>query len=208
MNASNGHHIIISIFLGMMLQSTLAFARYTRQIQSLQVITTLATSSSLICHKRHRISISRIRSLSSISSTKVPVEVSPSDHGTLPMKDFATSALDSRITEALRSPHLNITVPTPIQAYSLPLLFERYDVMASSATGSGKTLMFGLPLLNNLLTNGRSISMNKSGMGTPTALIISPTRELAVQTANVLNSFVSSDKCISISLGKNDIALC
>ena len=195
----------------MMLQSTLAFARYTRQIQSLQVITTLATSSSLICHRRHRIFTSRL-SLSSISSTKVPVEVSPSDHGTLPMKDFANSKLDSRITEALRSPHLNITVPTPIQAYSLPLLFERYDVMASSATGSGKTLMFGLPLLNNLLTNGRSVSMNKSNTGTPTALIISPTRELAVQTANVLNSFVSSDNYISISLGKNDIryssALC
>ncbi len=133
---------------------------------------------------------------------KVPVEVSPSDHSTHPMKDFASSILDSRITEALQSSGMNITVPTPIQAYSLPLLFESYDVMASSATGSGKTLMFGLPLLNKLLTIGKSFP-NKS-IGSPTALIISPTRELAVQTANVLNSFVKSGGGVSISLGKND----
>ena len=190
--------IIISIFLGMMIQSTLAFARYTRQLQPLQFITSFATSSSLICHQRH--GISRL-CRSSLSSMKVPVEISPSDHGTHPMKDFASSILDSRITDTLQSSDMNITAPTPIQAYSLPLLFERFDVMASSATGSGKTLMFGLPLLNKLMTIGKSIP-NKS-MGSPNALIISPTRELAVQTANVLNSFVKSDCSVSISLGKN-----
>ena len=191
--------IIISIFLGMMFQPTLAFARYTRQLQSSH-ITSLATSSSFICHQRHG-GISRL-CRSSLSSMKASVEVSPSDHGTLPLKDFASSILDSRITKTLQSSDMNITAPTPIQAYSLPLLFERYDVMASSATGSGKTLMFGLPLLNKLLTSGKSFP-NKS-MGSPTALIISPTRELAVQTANVLNRFLKSDCGFSISLGKND----
>jgi len=185
--------ILTSIFL-MMFQSTLAFSRYTRQLQSLQVITSLATPSSLICHQRH--AIGRL-CRSSFSSTKVPVEVSPSDHGTLPLKDFASSILDKRITDTLKSPNMNITAPTPIQAHSLPLLFERHDIMASSATGSGKTLMFGLPLLNKLLTIGKSIPPNKSNTGSPSALIISPTRELAVQTANVLNNF---DCGISISL--------
>ena len=135
---------------------------------------------------------------------KVPVEISPSDHGTHPMKDFASSILDSRITETLQSSNMNITAPTPIQAYSLPLLFEQYDVMASSATGSGKTLMFGLPLLHKLLTIGKRFPNKSKSIGSPTALIISPTRELAVQTANVLNSFVKSDCGVSISLGKND----
>lgn len=190
-------NIIISIFLGMMFQSTLAFARYTRQLQSSH-ITSLATSS-FICRQRH--GISRI-CRSTLSSMKVPVEVSPSDHGTKPLTDFASSILDRRITETLQSSDMNITTPTPIQAYSLPLLFERYDVMASSATGSGKTLMFGLPLLSRLLTSGKSFP-NKF-IGSPTALIISPTRELAVQTANVLNKFVKSECGVSISLGKND----
>lgn len=195
--------IIQSIFfLGMMmLQSTLAFARYTRQTQSWRAVTSLATPSSFIHPQRHTIGRS---CRSSFSSTKIPVEVSPSDHCTLPMKDFASSILDSRIIDTLQSPGMNITKPTPIQSHSLPLLFEQYDLMASSATGSGKTLMFGLPLLNNLLTLGKSIPSNKTNMGLPTALIISPTRELAVQTADVLNTFVKSDYCISVSLGKND----
>jgi len=68
--------------------------------------------------------------------------------------------------------------------------------MASSATGSGKTLMFGLPLLNHLLAANGNRSSNKSNVGTPTALIISPTRELAVQTAEVLIGFTKSDASI------------
>ena len=71
--------------------------------------------------------------------------------------------------------------------------------MASSATGSGKTLMFGLPLLNQLLssTNNNTSSRTKnSNIGQPTGLIISPTRELAVQTAGVLNTFTKMDNSL------------
>lgn len=82
--------------------------------------------------------------------------------------------------------------------------------MASSATGSGKTLMFGLPLLDKLLSMGNKQVMNKtSGMGSPLSLIISPTRELAVQTAGVLNSFTKGDaslrRAINVCLGEHII---
>ena len=135
-------------------------------------------------------------------STKVPhVEVSPSDHGTHPLSDnFMSSSsmmIDKRLIKTLQSSAMNITKPTPIQSHAMPLLFNNYDVMASSATGSGKTLMFGLPLLNQLLSstnnNTSSRTAKNSNIGQPTALIISPTRELAVQTAEVLNTFTKMD---------------
>jgi superfamily II DNA/RNA helicase len=158
-----------------MMQSTFALAfanRYARH---------LTTPSSLFIHHRHTIGSRLIRY--SFSSTKVPVEVSPSDHGTFPITDFAgSSILDNRIIETLQSPGLNITTPTPIQSHSLPLLFQNYDVMASSATGSGKTLMFCIPILNKLLGTSSSKRISSKRIGQPSALIISPTRELSVQT--------------------------
>lgn len=196
--------VVKSVFLlqiiVMMMQSTLAFAsRYTRHL----------TPSSLFIHHRHAIGSRLIRY--SFSSTKVPVEVSPSDHGTFPMTDFAgSSILDNRIIETLQSPGLNITTPTPIQSHSLPLLFQNYDVMASSATGSGKTLMFCIPILNKLLGTGSKRNTNR--IGQPSALIISPTRELSVQTYEVLNTFLKSDTTLKneifVSLGKNEVILC
>ena len=197
--------VAISIFLLqkiVKMQSTLAFAsRYARH---------LTTPSSLFIHHRHTIGSRLIRH--SFSSTKVPVEVSPSDHGTFPITDFAgSSILDNRIIETLQSPGLNITTPTPIQSHSLPLLFQNYDVMASSATGSGKTLMFCIPILNKLLRTGSKL-ISSTRVGQPSALIISPTRELSVQTFEVLNTFLKSDSTLKneifVSLGKNEVILC
>lgn len=136
----------------------------------------------------------------SLSSTKVPtVEVSPSDHNTKPLTSFvsADSILDKRLINTLQY-NLNITIPTPIQSHCLPILQNKHDIMASSATGSGKTLMFGLPLLNHLLASAsKDNNSNKnSNVGMPVALIISPTRELAVQIAEVLNGFTKSDASI------------
>lgn len=198
--------VVISIFLLQIvtMQSTLAFAsRYARHLTP--------HPSSLFIHRRQAIGSRLIRY--SFSSASVPVEVSPSDHGTSPITDFAgsSSILDNRIIETLQSPGMNITTPTPIQSHSLPLLFQNYDVMASSATGSGKTLMFCIPILNKLLRTGsKRISSNR--IGQPSALIISPTRELSVQTFEVLNTFLKSDKTLKneifVSLGKNEVILC
>ena len=71
-----------------------------------------------------------------------------------------------------------ITVATPIQREIIPAIFEGRDVIAQSETGSGKTLSFALPLIERT---------NRSD-GT-TALVLAPTRELAVQIANELVKF-------------------
>lgn len=78
--------------------------------------------------------------------------------------------------------------PTPVQALALPAaLAARRDVLAAAATGSGKTLAFGLPLLQRLLDEG-DCELPASPDSRPPAsrlraLVLAPTRELALQVA-------------------------
>lgn len=107
------------------------------------------------------------------------VEVSPSTHNTVPLVDFqSTDLLDRKLAHTLQSA-MNITKPTPVQSHAIPLLLNQYDVMASSATGSGKTIMFGLPLLQKVIDSGRRRSGNGGGVGMPSSLVIAPTREVS-----------------------------
>ena len=64
----------------------------------------------------------------------------------------------------------------PIQAASLPLILSGKDVIAQSKTGSGKTVAFGLGLLQKIDTQDRRVQ----------ALVLCPTRELADQVSKVL----------------------
>ncbi|HEY9103948.1 DEAD/DEAH box helicase [Chitinimonas sp.] len=75
------------------------------------------------------------------------------------------------------------TEPTPIQAAAIPMLLQRRDVMASAATGTGKTAAFMLPALN-FLTN----KSEKPGKG-PRILVLSPTRELAAQIKTAAETY-------------------
>jgi ATP-dependent RNA helicase DeaD len=72
---------------------------------------------------------------------------------------------------------MGITVPTPIQAEVLPLLLDGRDVIGQARTGSGKTLAFALPLIEVVDPRLRSVQ----------ALVLTPTRELAVQVAGVVD---------------------
>jgi superfamily II DNA/RNA helicase len=72
-----------------------------------------------------------------------------------------------------------ITEPFPIQAATIPDALAGRDVLGRGQTGSGKTLAFGLPILARLA--GR-----RSRPGTPRALVLVPTRELAMQVSDVL----------------------
>ncbi len=67
---------------------------------------------------------------------------------------------------------LGYSAPTPVQAAAIPPALEGRDILASAATGSGKSAAFGLPILNSLIGKKR---------GTTRALILVPTRELALQ---------------------------
>ena len=68
--------------------------------------------------------------------------------------------------------------PTPVQAQAIPPALEGRDVVATAQTGTGKTLAFLLPLLQSLA--------NKPPTGGIQAVVLSPTRELAIQTAETL----------------------
>ena len=72
--------------------------------------------------------------------------------------------------------HLNYTVPTPIQQESIPLGIEGKDIIGIAQTGTGKTLAFGIPILQRFLT------VQNRGRG----LILLPTRELALQVEETL----------------------
>ncbi len=67
--------------------------------------------------------------------------------------------------------------PTPIQEKAIPLIIEKKDIIASAQTGTGKTAAFALPILSMLLKKQDSPKREKKIK----ALIISPTRELAIQ---------------------------
>ncbi len=73
-----------------------------------------------------------------------------------------------------------ITSPFPIQAATIPDALAGKDVLGRGRTGSGKTLGFGLPLLARLANGEAAVS------GAPGAIVLVPTRELALQVADVL----------------------
>jgi superfamily II DNA/RNA helicase len=88
---------------------------------------------------------------------------------------FADLGVPSELTAVLAG--LGITDPFPIQTATIPDALEGRDVLGRGRTGSGKTLGFGLPMLTRLST--------KRGMGVR-GLVLVPTRELAMQVADVL----------------------
>ena len=71
------------------------------------------------------------------------------------------------------------TEPTPIQAQMIPIMLTGADVIGQAQTGTGKTAAFALPILQNLIPGQRK----------PQALILSPTRELAMQVAKAMEAY-------------------
>ena len=75
--------------------------------------------------------------------------------------------------------------PTPIQTQAIPLALDGHDLLAGAQTGTGKTAAFGLPLLQHLGTSPQAVN----GVRKPRALILAPTRELAVQVHDSLRDY-------------------
>lgn len=76
-----------------------------------------------------------------------------------------------------------LTQPTPIQNKAIPLALEGHDILGLAQTGTGKTLAFGLPLIDHLLA-----APGKPEPKQAKALILAPTRELVNQIADSLRS--------------------
>ena len=73
---------------------------------------------------------------------------------------------------------LGYTIPTPIQAQSIPVILQGRDLMAGAQTGTGKTAAFALPMIERLLVTE---PRRRGAPGKPRALVLVPTRELAMQ---------------------------
>jgi ATP-dependent RNA helicase RhlE len=95
---------------------------------------------------------------------------------------FETLGLAPALLRALAEQ--NYTMPTPIQAEAIPYALNGDDLLGGAQTGTGKTAAFGLPLLNTL-----SKTTPVNGFRKPRALILVPTRELAVQVSENLRGY-------------------
>lgn len=97
---------------------------------------------------------------------------------------FSSLGLSPALCHAVAQ--LGFTAPTPIQTQAIAPILQGRDVLAQAQTGSGKTLAFALPLLQRLQTQTAD---TQHGYGRAIrALVILPTRELAVQVGDVMQS--------------------
>jgi ATP-dependent RNA helicase DeaD len=92
---------------------------------------------------------------------------------------FTDLSLREELRRALSS--LGYEEPTPIQREAIPLLLERRDLLGQAATGTGKTAAFALPILHRLAEAERGPD--------PVALVLVPTRELAVQVSQAFHRY-------------------
>ena len=95
---------------------------------------------------------------------------------------FASLGLPVALVERLARD--GITTPFPIQVATIPDALAGRDVLGRGQTGSGKTFAFGLPTLTRLAAGDRALARR------PRALILTPTRELAMQISDALEPFV------------------
>src|SRR6266849_9822623 len=97
------------------------------------------------------------------------------------MENFSELALSAHLKSNLVK-H-GFTEPTPVQALAIPPALEGRDVVATAQTGTGKTLAFLLPILELLTSKGRASGIQ--------ALILTPTRELAIQVHEAANKLTA-----------------
>jgi len=115
----------------------------------------------------------------------IPVSVT-GDNKPEPLKAFSSAGLRPMLMENVTKS--GYVVPTPVQKNSIPIIMAGRDLMACAQTGSGKTAAFLLPIIHKLIS-----SQADSGIGastaSPQALVITPTRELALQIYNEARKF-------------------
>ena len=91
--------------------------------------------------------------------------------------DFASLGVSAPVLKAVQQ--LGYEVPSPIQAQSIPILLNGENLLGTAQTGTGKTAAFALPLLSRLDDKQHS----------PQILVLTPTRELAIQVAEAFQSY-------------------
>lgn len=99
-------------------------------------------------------------------------------------KSFADFGVRQDISDALAA--VGITSPFPIQELTLPVALSGQDIIGQAKTGTGKTLGFGLPTIQRVVGRDDEGWADLEYPGTPQALILVPTRELAIQVGEDL----------------------
>lgn len=105
---------------------------------------------------------------------------------TSPDADFQALGLPVPVADTIAA--LGYHRPTPIQVSSIPVLMSRQDLIGRAPTGTGKTAAFGLPLLSCIDADTRRVQ----------AVILTPTRELAIQVAEALGKFATGLKGVGV----------
>lgn len=103
------------------------------------------------------------------------------------MTDFKSFGLPTLLVQSLN--RMLFTTPTPIQQKTIPFGLEGRDVLASAQTGTGKTAAFAIPLVTKLMNDPRGA-----------ALVLTPTRELAVQVKEMIETLLKDIPSIKIAL--------
>lgn len=104
------------------------------------------------------------------------------------MTTFDSFKIPAFLCASLKKMH--ISVPTPIQEKAIPAGLERQDVLASAQTGTGKTIAYLIPLLANLVEDKTS-----------SALILAPTRDLAMQIQDTARRLLGKEIEIALIIG-------
>ena len=106
------------------------------------------------------------------------MEVSKANE-TIQCKEKVTTFVDLGVSKEIIKAvsDMGFEEPTPIQKMSIPVALQKQDIIGQAQTGTGKTAAFGIPILEN-------IDISAPG---PQAIVLSPTRELAIQSAEEIN---------------------
>lgn len=113
---------------------------------------------------------------------------------------FSDFALHQSLNLALDS--LGFTTPTPVQQQAVPAALEGKDLLVSSQTGSGKTVAFLLPTLNNIAENNVFVPFKErmKAVTQPRILVLCPTRELAEQVSKDAIALVRHMKGVRVAV--------
>jgi superfamily II DNA/RNA helicase len=125
-----------------------------------------------------RRSARRTRGTTLITPDTSPADTPPAENG------FAALGALPETVQALEA--MGITQPFAIQTMTLPIALSGHDLIGQARTGTGKTLGFGVPLLQRITSVGEGGPAGRAGL--PQALVVVPTRELAVQVSKDLDN--------------------
>lgn len=104
------------------------------------------------------------------------------------LEEFQELGLSDRTLQALEAK--GFETPSPIQRLTIPVLLEnQHDIIAQAQTGTGKTAAFGLPIVEQLVRDPKDKRAQ--------ALILTPTRELAIQVNDEIQSFRKGDLTVT-----------